>query len=260
MVSKNTRIVILIAGMAVILGMLACSASTLISREEPATATPTKTPKPTFTMTLTPTDTAVPTDTPTPTYTPAATDTPLPTQTPVVVTETPSPAPTDTPTPTFTPVPPTNTPKPQPTRKPPTKTPTPRPPAATATPSLQWTGQVMWDPAISPNCGGVGVAKQSIIKDKSGNAVNGARVLLDCYGNQYISHASGNPGEYDAGHYDFWGLSTFPVAYTCTIQMYDLNGVPVQSTQVLTIQFDTNDCVAPGPGHQAAIVNWTKNY
>lgn len=258
MTGMQKRAIVLAVALAIVVGTLACSAGSLVSRREDATATPTKTLKPTFTATLTPTQTPIPTDTPTPTYTPQPTDTPVPTNTPAVLTATPSPAPTDTPTPTNTPVPPTNTPRP--TARPPTRTPTRRPPTATPTPSIQWTGTVTWDQGISPNCAGVGVAKQSVIKDRAGSPVNGARVLLDCYGNQYISHPSGNPGEYDPGHYDFWGLSTFPVAYTCTIRMYDLNGVTIQSTQTLTIQFDTNDCEAPGPGHQVAIVNWTKNY
>ena len=81
-----------------------------------------------------------------------------------------------------------------------------------------------------------------------------------CYGNEIISHASGTPGEYDPGHYDIWGLTTQPAAYLCTLQMYDLNGQPVQGSEVITIQFDTGPCAGGQSGHQVAIVNWTKNY
>lgn len=252
---KQKRLVIVVVALAVAAGMMACSAGSLISRNEP-TATPTKTPKPTFTVTLTPTDTPIPTDTPTPTAT--WTPTPVATFTPVVYTATPTLTPTATLEPTS---PPTNTPRPRPTntRRPrATATPTRRP--ATPTPQFQWVGEVIWDPLYQAQCAGIGIDKHSVIKDKSGTPINGARVLLDCYGNQFISHPSGNPGEYDPGHYDFFGLTTFPVDYTCTLRMYDLNGAPIQSSQVVTVQFDTGPCEPGGSGHQSAIVNWTKQY
>ena len=255
--STQKRLVVLVAALAVVAGMLACSTSTLISREEPS-ATPTKTPKPTYTVTSTPTDTPIPTDTPTPTET--WTPTPEATNTPVVYTATPTSPPTDTPVPTARP---TNTPRPRPRA---TNTPRPRPtatparPANTPTPSFQWVAEVVWNPAVSANCGGIGIAKQSIIKDRSGAPINGARVLMDCYGNQFISHKSGTPGEYDPGHYDFWGMTTQPVNYTCSLRMYDLNDEPVQSSQVVTVQFDEGPCQPGQSGHQVAIVNWTKQY
>ena len=69
--STQKRLVVVVVALAVVAGMLACSAGTLISRDEP-TPTPTKTPKPTYTVTLTPTNTPIPTDTPVPpTPTPA---------------------------------------------------------------------------------------------------------------------------------------------------------------------------------------------
>ena len=261
MKNVRNRVAILLAVIALVAGTLACSTSRLVGRQDGPTATPTKTPKPTFSVTPTPTDTPIPTDTPTPTFTP----TPVtPTNTPVVLTATSTPIPpTDTPVPpTDTPVPPTHTPKPTAKPKPKaTKTPTPKPaPTNTPAPQNQWTGELVWDWHYQANCGGVGVTKISIIKDKSGSPINGARVFMDCYGNQFISHPSGNPGEYDPGHYDFSGISPVPVNYVCTIQMYDLNGVPVQSSQVITIQFDAGPCEPGGSGHQQAIVNWTKNY
>jgi hypothetical protein len=207
-------------------------------------------------MTATATNTLIPTDTPTPTST--ATPTPLATNTPIFYTATPTftPVATDTPTPTR--VPPTNTPKPKPTK--PKATATKAPPTATPAPQFAWSGQLLWDPSVSANCAGIGVSKVSIVKTKSGSPINGARVLMNCYGNQLISHPSGNPGEYDPGHYDFWGLSTQPVPYVCTLQMYDLNGTPVQNSEVITVQFDTGPCTPGASGHQVAIVNWTKNY
>lgn len=255
MKSMRNRMVILALAITVILGLLACSTTGgLIARNDP-TATPTKTPKPTFTITPTPTDTPIPTDTPTPTAT--FTPTPEATNTPIVLTATPTEVPTDTPVPTNTTAPPTAT------RRPPTRVPataTPAPPTNTPAPQFQWVGAVVWDQRFMANCGGVGITKHSIIKDRAGNPVNGVRVLMDCYGNQLISHPSGNPGEYDAGHYDFFGISTGPANYTCTARVYDYNGEPVTSSQTVTIVFDTGPCEPGGTGHQQAIVNWTKNY
>jgi len=236
-----------------VVGVVACSGGPL-ARNEPS-ATPTKTPKPTFTATPIPTDTPLPTDTPTPTDT--ATPTPLPTNTPIVYTATPTPEPTETETPI---------PSPTATRRPPTRVPPPKPtatralPTNTPVPQFQWDGELIWNPTIAPNCAGIGISRMSIIKDKSGAVINGARVLMDCYGNQFISVASGTAGVYDPGHYDFWGLTTQPVAYVCTLRMYDLNGQPIQSSEVITVQFDTATCTPGGSGHQVAIVNWTKKY
>ncbi len=257
MTGMHKRAILLTVAVAIVIGTLACSSS-LVSRREDATATPTKTLKPTFTATLTPTETPIPTDTPTPTNTVLPTDTPAPTNTPVVFTATPSPAPTDTPTATDTPRPPTRTPTR--TRRPATRTPTPRPPTATPTPSLQWAGQLIWDPNVAPNCNGPEVSSLSIIKERSGTAINDAEVLLDCYGNQWISRKSGPTGGYQAGHYDFSLSAGLPQNWTCTIKMYRYNDQMVTSSQVVTIQFDTGPCEPGGAGHQVAIVNWTKNY
>ncbi len=161
------------------------------------------------------------------------------------------------PTATTRPRSPTATPKPK------RPTATPRPPTATPTKKAnvqQFTGQVIWDPLVAPNCSGPAISKQSIIRDAAGNPVNGVRVEVNCYDNRWLSHPSGNPGEYEPGHYDFSFGQTTPQDWTCTARVFDLNGQPVASSQVLTIHFDTNDCRPEGVGHQVAIVNWTKNW
>lgn len=163
------------------------------------------------------------------------------------------------PQPQPTAVPPTNTPKP----KPPTPKPTVAPPAPTPTPvpaRNQFTSTLIWDPLVAPNCNGPGISSLSVIRDASGNPVNGARVEVNCYDNIWLSHLSGNPGEYDPGHYDFSFGQTQPQAWTCTARVFDVNGQPVASSDVATIVFDTNNCSPGGTGHQIAILNWTKNW
>jgi LysM repeat protein len=147
--------------------------------------------------------------------------------------------------------------------KPPTAIPTRQPPPATPTPATagsQFTGNLVWHPMVAPNCAGPGISKESVIQDPSGNPVNGVRVEVDCYGNKWLSHPSGNPAEYEPGHYDFsFGQST-PQEWTCSARVFDINGQPISSSQTVTIQFDTNDCRPDGIGHQVAIVNWTKHW
>ena len=164
-------------------------------------------------------------------------------------------------------IPPTATPGPPPTArpkpKPPTPAPTQKPPASTPAPAasrFQFTAQTVWDPLVAANCAGPAIAKQSIIRDANGNAVNGARVEVNCYDNIWLSHPSGNPGEYDPGHYDFSFGQNVPQDWTCTARVVDVNGQPVASSEVVTIHFDTNDCKPSGAGHQVAILNWTKNW
>jgi LysM repeat protein len=153
---------------------------------------------------------------------------------------------------------PTNTPRP----RPPTATPVPQPPTATPRPAsnFQFTGEILWEPLVAANCAGPAITKRSVIRDANGNPVNGARVEVDCYGNKWTSHPSGNPGEYDPGHYDFSFGQTTPQAWTCTARVVDVNGQPVASSEVVSIQFDTNDCSPHGNGHQVATVNWTKHW
>lgn len=167
--SMMKRLIVLVVALAVVAGMLACSAGSLISRTEP-TATPTKTPKPTFTVTLTPTETPIPTDTPTPTAT--STPTPEATNTPIVYTATPTPLPTDTPVPPATA---TNTPRPRPTntrRPPPTAT---RPPQPTNTPapSFPFTGSITGG---TVNCGTTGIKGK--IKTRAGANYAGVTVAV----------------------------------------------------------------------------------
>lgn len=166
--SIQKRLVILVVALAVIAGMLACSAGSLISRTEP-TPTPTKTPKPTFTVTSTPTETPIPTDTPTPTAT--WTPTPVATFTPIVYTATPTPVPTDTPLPTPTP---TNTrrPPPRPTRPPPTAT-RPAQPTNTPAPSFPFNGTITGG---TVNCGTTGIKGK--IKTRTGGNYAGVTVAV----------------------------------------------------------------------------------
>ncbi len=153
----------------------------------------------------------------------------------------------------------TNTPQPNP----PTSTPTRRPPTATSTPaasSLQFTARLEWNPLVAPNCAGPAISKESVIRDSSGNPINGVRVQVNCYDNVWESRPSGNPGEYEPGHYDFSFGQTTPQDWTCTARVLDINGEPVASSEVITIHFDTNDCRPNGTGHQVAILHWTKHW
>jgi LysM repeat protein len=148
----------------------------------------------------------------------------------------------------------TATPRPQPTPRP--ATPTPAPSAS----QYQFTAEVIWDPLVAPNCAGPAISRQSVIRDTNGSPVNGVRVEVDCYGNRWLSFASGSPGIYDPGHYDFgFGQST-PQDWTCSVRVADINGQSVASSEVISVHFDTNNCQPFGDGHQVAIVNWTKHW
>lgn len=154
---------------------------------------------------------------------------------------------------------PTQTPKPNP----PAKTPTRKPPAATPTPvvnRLQFTAELIWDPMVAPNCAGPSISKESLIRDASGNPVNGIRVEANCYDNIFQSRPSGSPGEYEPGHYDFAFGQTVPKAWTCTARVVEFNSQQVTSSEVATIHFDTNDCSPGGDGHQVVILNWIKHW
>jgi LysM repeat protein len=149
---------------------------------------------------------------------------------------------------------------PRPTRRPTTPVPQPSATPVPTVPSFQFTGGVIWDPLVAPNCAGPSISKESVIRDTAGNPVNGARVEMNCYDNVWLSRPSGNPGEYDPGHYDFSVGQIQPQPWTCTVRVHDIHGVPVASSQVVTVQFDTNDCRPGGIGHQVAIVNWKKHW
>ncbi len=160
-------------------------------------------------------------------------------------------------------VPPTSTPRPAAAATATPKLPATKAPPATQKPpaaSFQFTADVVWHPLVAPNCSGPAISKESIIQGANGNPVNGVRVEVDCYGNTWTSHASGTPGEYEAGHYDFAFGQNAPQDWTCTARVVDLNGQPVTSSEVVTIHFDTNNCKPDGGGHQVAIVNWTKHW
>jgi LysM repeat protein len=188
---------------------------------------------------------------------------PVPAEATPTATQSTQPTNTPRPTPTATQsTQPTNTPRPTSTQAPP-PTATPRPATPTPTPAgggFQFTGEVIWNPMVAPNCGGPAIAKDSIIRDAGGNPVNGVRIEVDCYGNKFVSRPSGTPGEYDAGHYDFALGQNHPQDWTCTARVLDLDGEPVASSETVTITFDTNDCEPGGSGHQVAIVNWTKHW
>jgi hypothetical protein len=126
--------------------------------------------------------------------------------------------------------------------------------------SLQFTGAVVWDPVIAPNCGGPAISKESIAIDSNGNPLDGLRIEIDCYGNKWLSHPSGNPGEYEPGHYDFSFGQESPQDWECRVRAFDLDGEPVASSQTIEIEFNSNDCTPGGTGHQVAIVNWTKHW
>jgi LysM repeat protein len=180
---------------------------------------------------------------------------PEPGQTPPPPTAAPKPANTRTPT--------QQPPTPKPTREVPAATSTQPPPTPTPSPAasaFQFTAEVVWDPLVAPNCSGPAISKQSVVKDAGGNPVNGVRIEVDCFGNKWLSHPTGNPGEYDAGHYDFSFGQSSPQAWTCTVRVSDINGEPVTSSEAITVQFDTNDCRPHGIGHQVAIVNWTRHW
>ncbi len=163
--------------------------------------------------------------------------------------------------------PPAATSAPQPTNTPkaesPTSTPVQKPPTVTPAPAtgrLQFTATLEWNPMVAPNCAGPAISKESLIRDTSGNPVNGVRVQVDCYGNVWESHPSGTPGEHEPGHYDFALGQAVPQDWTCTARVLDIDSRPVASSEVITIHFDTNDCRPNGIGHQVAILHWTKHW
>jgi LysM repeat protein len=140
----------------------------------------------------------------------------------------------------------------------PTQPPPPTPTQAAS--GFRYTGEILWDPLVAPNCSGPAISKHSLVRDANGNPIDGVRIEVDCYGNKWLSHPTGNPGEYEPGHYDFaFGQST-PQNWTCTARVFDADGQPVESSQTVTIEFDSNDCKPDGSGHQVAIVTWTRHW
>ncbi|MBN1661121.1 MAG: hypothetical protein JXA93_22195 [Anaerolineae bacterium] len=257
---KN-RILIVVVAVATIIGLLACSTGSLISRTQP-TVTPTKTPKPTFTATSTPTNTPIPTDTPTPTST--ATPTPEATNTPIILTATPTdtPPPTDTPEPT---VPPTNTPRPtaKPTSKPrpqPTAT-KPAGPTNTPVPQFQYQGMIGGG---FPNCGMTGV--KGTIKTSSGSPVPGVTVAVWTDGWEgTVSNPSNSAGQWDVSHDTVAKAGTWYVqvvrAETCK-RTADGNGYTAMGCEPLSNKvtvITTAHCSGEG-AVQVPVVDFIKQY
>lgn len=148
---------------------------------------------------------------------------------------------------------PTTTPRPAQTKAP-TPTATVKP---TGT-SQQFTAELEWRPGVAPNCSGPAISSLSIVKDAAGNPVDGVVVEVNCYGNRWSTIPSGKAGVYEPGHYDWSPGQPQPVDWVCTARVTEINGQAVASSQEVSIHFDTNDCQPGGPGHQVAIVNWTK--
>ncbi|MGD8397258.1 MAG: LysM peptidoglycan-binding domain-containing protein, partial [Anaerolineae bacterium] len=127
--------------------------------------------------------------------------------------------------------------------RPPATTNTPRPPTATPVPTtsagngFRFTGVVVWDPLVAPNCSGPAISRLSVVQDAAGNPLNGVRIEVNCYDNVWLSHPTGNPGEYEPGHYDFAFGQLTPQDWTCTARVYDADGQPVTSSQIVTIHF-----------------------
>jgi len=248
--SARFRIALLLGGAAIVAG---CGFG---GGAAAPTATPTKTPKPTYTATPAASATFTATPSPTATMTPAAppTETPTPTaEVPPTETNTPTPAPTNTPS-----VPPTATNTPGP--PPPTNTPAP-PPTPTPMP-YQYTGQVIWDEG-SANCAAASIRKESTIRDTAGNPIDGVCV---CYsiGGYYSSPPSvpsGVPGVYDPGHYDIYPVRPQPEDVSVQVYVCDCaTGGQNANSQVVTVDFNSQNCGPGQGGHQAAIVNWTKHW
>jgi hypothetical protein len=254
--SLQKRLVVLVVALAVIAGMLACSAGSLVSRTEP-TPTPTKTPKPTFTVTSTPTNTPIPTDTPTPTAT--WTPTLVATFTPIVYTATPTPVPTDTP------VPPSPTPTPRPTntrrpRPPATATRTPVPqPTNTPRPTHAWRGEVA---GTFPNCGYTGIYGFTL--DRGGGIAGGIWIhyWTDGWNGDWAQSSwTEDPGGSWLGDEKNWDgfLANYPRAgtwYVCVVAAED--GWDCISDK-MTIQTVSEPCSPESDGIQVVRIVFQQN-
>jgi hypothetical protein len=239
---NRSRMLIILITLLVTIGSLSCSVGRRIVRAPTPTPTPTMTRRATYTPTSTGTSTPTPTSTPTSSPMPTATDTPLPSDTP---------PPTNTPLPP-TPIPPSDTPIPQ-------VTDTPEPPPETPEPEHQFTGEVIWDPDYSANCGTVEIGKRSKIVGLNGEPLNNVRAKIWADGWEgYLCDPSGPPANPESGSYNCF-IKSYPVAGTWLVAVYDVDGMPVDS-ETISISFDTVDCKPGGGGHQVAIVNWKQNW
>jgi len=247
--SARIRVALLLGGAAILAG---CGFGGGASAP---TATPTKTPKPTYTATAAATATFTATPLPTATMTPEVppTDTPSPTpEVPPTETNTPTPEATNTPS---VPPTPTNTPGPPP----PTNTPAP-PPTPTPMP-FQYTGQLIWDEG-SANCAAASIRKESTIRDTAGSPIDGVCVCYQVWDFRSApSVPSGVPGVYDPGHYDIYPVRPQPEDVEVQVYICDCaTGQQNANSQVVTVDFNSQNCGPGQGGHQAAIVNWTKHW
>jgi len=251
----RNRAVILMVATAIIVAMLACSTSSLVSRREP-TATPTKTPQPTFTTTPTPTQTSIPTDTPLPTDT--ATPTPVPTNTPIVYTATfTPPPPTDTPAPTDTLIPPTNTPRPKPK---PTKAPTPIPkPTNTPRPQFAWRGEIA---GTFANCAFTGLFGYTLARN--GGLAGGIWVhyWTDGWGGDWAESSwvedKGEPWEGDEKNWDGF-LQPYPAAGTWFACVVEQEGGWNCISDKMTVHTDAEPCAPDSGGIQVVCIVFQQN-
>ncbi len=125
-------------------------------------------------------------------------------------------------------------------------------PVATARARHRFTGQIIkW----FPNCGEVGISKESLILEAStSRPLDGVQVKIWAEsGWEALSLPSG--GGYGAGHYDLANLCPSPCQRTYYLKADNWNGAPLDS-EVIALQFNTDDCHPQGNGHQVAVVNW----
>jgi hypothetical protein len=129
-------------------------------------------------------------------------------------------------------------------------------PVSTARAGHRFTGQIIkW----FPNCGEVGISRESLILDaNTSRPLNGVRIKIWAEsGWEALSSPSG--GGYGAGHYDIANLCLSPCQRTYYLKADNWNGVPLDS-EVITLQFNTDDCRPRGNGHQVAVVNWYSHW
>ena len=106
-----------------------------------------------------------------------------------------------------------------------------------------------------------GVAYESWVHCDGGAPVNGECVCLSLYGNLLKSNPSGPGGYYEAGHYD---LANFAMGHqedmTGTAFVCDCATGAAKNSDYVTIDWSYANCAPNSGGHQAAVVNWRKNW
>jgi hypothetical protein len=129
-------------------------------------------------------------------------------------------------------------------------------PVPTAGAGHRFTGQIIkW----FPNCGEVGISRESLILDaNTSRPLNGVQIKIWAEsGWEVLSLPSG--GGYGAGHYNIANLCLSPCQRTYYLKADNWNGIPVDS-EVIVLQFNTDDCRPQGNGHQVAVVNWYSHW